>query len=119
LLTGESRLGAGAGELAQRELDDGQQRLRRVGAKLHPGIAMSPIVPLYWRDAPAQSADDFASAVSSTIRTASPLSPARWPAAQAAAVSSICPSSQRARDSRCCIRCGPGCPAASAIVQQL
>jgi hypothetical protein len=40
-------------------------------------IAMSPIVPLYWRDAPAQSADDFASAVSSTIRTASPLSPAR------------------------------------------
>ena len=82
-------------------------------------IAMSPIVPLYWRDAPAQSADDFASAVSSTIRTASPMSPARWPAAQAAAVSSICPSSQRARDSRCCIRCGPGCPAASAIVQQL
>lgn len=33
LLTGESRLGAGAGELAQRELDHGQQRLRRVGAK--------------------------------------------------------------------------------------
>jgi hypothetical protein len=62
LLTGESRLGTGAGELAQRELDDGQRRLRRVGAKLHPGIAMSPIVPLYWRDAPAQSADDFASA---------------------------------------------------------
>ena len=27
LLTGESRLGAGAGELAQRELDHGQQRL--------------------------------------------------------------------------------------------
>ena len=33
LLTGESRLGAGAGELAQRELDHGQQRLWRVGAK--------------------------------------------------------------------------------------
>ena len=36
LLTGESRLGAGAGELAQRELDHGQQRLWRVGAKPAP-----------------------------------------------------------------------------------
>ena len=36
LLTGESRLGAGAGELAQRELDHGQQRLCRVGAKPAP-----------------------------------------------------------------------------------
>ena len=36
LLTGESRLGAGTGELAQRELDHGQQRLRRVGAKPAP-----------------------------------------------------------------------------------
>ena len=36
-------------------------------------IAMSPMVPLYWRDAPAQSAEDFSSAVSSTISTASPV----------------------------------------------
>ena len=36
LLTGESRLGAGAGELAQRELDHGQQRLWRIGAKPAP-----------------------------------------------------------------------------------
>jgi hypothetical protein len=36
LLTVEGRLGASAGELAQRELDHGQQRLRLVGAKPAP-----------------------------------------------------------------------------------
>ena len=33
--------------------------------------ATPPAVPLYWRAAPAQSAEDFSSAVSSTISTAS------------------------------------------------
>ena len=91
----------------------------RVTATWH--IAIPPTVPLYWRAAPAQSADDFSSAVSSTISTTSSSSwPAvRCPAAQSAAVSSICCSSQRARDSRCCIRYGLACPAASASVQQL
>jgi hypothetical protein len=35
--------------------------------------ATPPAVPLYWRAAPAQSAEDFSSAVSSTISTASPI----------------------------------------------
>jgi hypothetical protein len=41
------------------------------------------------------------------------------PAAHADAVSRTCRSSQTARDSKCCSRCGPRCPTASAIVQQL
>ena len=91
----------------------------RVTATWH--IAMPPTVPLYWRAAPAQSAEDFSSAVSSTISTTSSSS---WPAvrcaaAQSAAASSSCRSSTRARDSRCCIRYGLACPAASASVQQL
>jgi len=79
--------------------------------------ATPPTVPLYWRAAPAQSAEDFSSAVSSAISTASPSS--RWLTAHAAAMSRICWSSQTARDSRCYSRCGPRCPAASAMVQQL
>ncbi len=51
------------------------------------------------------------------ISTASPSS--RWLTAQAAAISRTCCSSQTARDSRCCSRCGPECPAASAMLQQL
>ena len=39
--------------------------------------------------------------------------------AQADAISSTCCSSQTARDNKCCSQCGPRCPAASAIVQQL
>ena len=38
---------------------------------------------------------------------------------QADAMSRTCWSSQTARESRCCSLCGPQCPAASAIVQQL
>jgi hypothetical protein len=66
-------------------------------------------------------AADFSSAVSSTISTTSSSSwPAvRCPAAQSAPASSICRSSTRARDSRCCMRYGLACPAASASVQQL
>jgi len=84
-------------------------------------IEMPPAVPLYWRAAPTQSADDFSSAASSTIRTTSPRS---WPAARCAAAQdavspAICPSSTLARDSRCCILYGAACPAAPAMVQQL
>src|SRR6202007_1132122 len=84
-------------------------------------IAVPPTVPLYWCDAPAQLSEDFSSAVSSTISTASaPSWPAeRRPTAQPAEGPSSRGSAQRARDSRCCIRYGQACPAASASVQQL
>ena len=91
----------------------------RVTATWH--IAIPPTVPLYWRAAPAQlpRTSRRRSRPRSAPRRPRPGLRKGAPAAQSAAASSICWSSQRARDSRCCIRYGLACPAASASVQQL
>lgn len=78
-------------------------------------------MPLYCQAAPAQSADDFSSALSSAIRmTSDGSAPAVSCAAVHFAVSSaIFWSSMAARDRRCCILSGVACPAAPDMVQQL
>jgi hypothetical protein len=110
------------------ELADGVEalRLRMDGLSLEEGKGEAGQPRLAQRDpargaagpaVPTDRADrGLSSAVSSTTRTASPSSSRA--AGQAAAASRTFWSSQTARDSRCCSRCGPQCPTASAMLQQ-
>ena len=70
---------------------------------------MPPTVPLYWRAAPGAVGRGLL--VGGLVHDQHRVRPrpglrSGAPAAQSAAASSICRSSQRARDSRCCIRYG-------------
>jgi hypothetical protein len=76
-----------------------------------------PSAPEYCREAPTASVDDFSSPVSSTTSTA--WSSASSATAQQARRSRAASWYHTARDKKCCSRCGPECPSASASVQQL